>query len=142
MATTPVHDFMKYADGIEIEIPGVLAEETIAVRLRRPSLMLLAAEGKIPNSLLTSVEELFEKGEKNKISFKERGEIFRIVAMASLVSPTWEELQSAGLNLTDLQLLYIYNFAQTGVDSLRRFREKSGTEELSGHDESVPAAAQ
>lgn len=142
MATTPVHDFMKYADGIKIEIPGFLAEETIAVRLRRPSLMLLAAEGKIPNSLLTSVEELFEKGEKNKISFKERGEIFRIVAMASMVSPTWEELQSAGLNLTDLQLLYIYNFAQTGVDSLRRFREKSGTEELSGHGEDVPPAAQ
>lgn len=142
MATTPVHDFMKYADGIEIEIPGFLAEETISVRLRRPSLMLLAAEGKIPNSLLASVEELFEKGDKNTVPFKERGEIFRIVAMASLVSPSWEELQSAGLNLTDLQLLYIYNFAQTGVDSLRRFREKSGTEELSGHDESVPTAAQ
>lgn len=130
------------AQGKEIELPGFAAEETISVRLRRPSLMLLAAEGKIPNSLLASVEELFEKGDKNTVPFKERGEIFRIVAMASLVSPSWEELQSAGVNLTDLQLLYIYNFSQTGVDTLRRFREKQRTEKLSGHGKDVPAAAQ
>ena len=93
------------AQGTEIELPGFAAEETISVRLRRPSLMLLAAEGKIPNTLLASVEDLFEKGDKNTVSFKERAEIFRIVAMASLVSPSWEELQNAGVNLTDLQLL-------------------------------------
>ena len=130
------------AQGTEIELPGFAAEETISVRLRRPSLMLLAAEGKIPNTLLASVEDLFEKGDKNTVPFKERGEIFRIVAMASLVSPSWEELQNAGVNLTDLQLLYIYNFSQTGVDTLRRFREKQRTEKLSGHGKDVPAAAQ
>ena len=101
------------AQGTEIELPGFAAEETISVRLRRPSLMLLAAEGKIPNTLLASVEDLFEKGDKNTVSFKERAEIFRIVAMASLVSPSWEELQNSGVNLTDLQLLYIYNFSDT-----------------------------
>lgn len=130
------------AQGTEIELPGFAAEETISVRIRRPSLMLLAAEGKIPNTLLASVEDLFEKGDKNTVSFKERAEIFRIVAMASLVSPSWEELQNAGVNLTDLQLLYIYNFSQTGVDTLRRFREKQRTEKLSGHGKDVPAAAQ
>ena len=130
------------AQGTEIELPGFAAEETISVRLRRPSLMLLAAEGKIPNTLLASVEDLFEKGDKNTVSFKERAEIFRIVAMASLVSPSWEELQNAGVNLTDLQLLYIYNFSQTGVDTLRRFREKQRAEELSGHGKDIPAAAQ
>lgn len=130
------------AQGTEIELPGFAAKETISVRIRRPSLMLLAAEGKIPNTLLASVEDLFEKGDKNTVSFKERAEIFRIVAMASLVSPSWEELQNAGVNLTDLQLLYIYNFSQTGVDALRRFREKQRTEKLSGHGKDVPAAAQ
>lgn len=130
------------AQGTEIELPGFAAEETISVRLRRPSLMLLAAEGKIPNTLLASVEDLFEKGDKNTVSFKERAEIFRIVAMASLVSPSWEELQNAGVNLTDLQLLYIYNFSQTGVDTLRRFHEKQRTEKLSGHGKDVSAAAQ
>lgn len=130
------------AQGTEIELPGFAAEETISVRLRRPSLMLLAAEGKIPNTLLASVEDLFEKGDKNTVSFKERAEIFRIVAMASLVSPSWEELQNTGVNLTDLQLLYIYNFSQTGVDTLRRFREKQRTEKLSGHGKDVPAASQ
>lgn len=142
MEKTPAHDFMKYAAGTEVELPGFTAGETISIRLRRPSLMLLAAEGKIPNALLASVEELFEKGEKSSVSFKERAEIFRIVAMASLVSPTWEELQSAGLNLTDLQLLYIYNFSQTGVDALRRFREEQRTEKLSHHSKDVPDAAQ
>lgn len=130
------------AKGTEIELPGFTAGETISVRLRRPSLMLLAAEGKIPNALLASVEDLFEKGEKSPVPLKERGEIFRIVAMASLVSPSWEELQSAGLNLTDLQLLYIYNFSQTGVDTLRRFREKQRVDKLPDHGESVSAEAQ
>ena len=142
MEKTPAHDFMKYAAGMEVELPGFTAKETISVRLRRPSLMLLAAEGKIPNSLLAAVEELFEKGDKNTVSFKERAEIFRIVAMASLVSPSWEELQSAGVNLTDLQLLYIYNFSQTGVDTLRRFREKQRAEKPSHHSKDVPSAAQ
>lgn len=130
------------AKGTEIELPGFTAGETISVRLRRPSLMLLAAEGKIPNALLASVEDLFDKGERSPVPFKERGEIFRIVAMASLVSPSWEELQSAGLNLTDLQLLYIYNFSQTGVDTLRRFREKQRIEKLPDNGESVPAETQ
>ena len=130
------------AKGTEIELPGFTAGETISVRLRRPSLMLLAAEGKIPNALLASVEDLFEKGEKSPVPLKERGEIFRIVAMASLVSPSWEELQGAGLNLTDLQLLYIYNFSQTGVDTLRRFREKQRIGKLPDNGESVPAETQ
>ena len=49
------------AQGTEIELPGFAAEETISVRLRRPSMMLLAAEGKIPNTLLASVEDSFGK---------------------------------------------------------------------------------
>lgn len=130
------------AKGTEVELPGFVDRETISVRLRRPSLMLMAAEGKIPNSLLASVEDLFEHGEKNKVSLKERGEIFRMVAMASLVAPSWEDLQNAGVSLTDLQLLTIYNYSQTGVDTLRRFREKQRDYELSRHGESVPAKAQ
>ena len=121
------------AKGTEVELPGFVDRETISVRLRRPSLMLMAAEGKIPNSLLASVEDLFEHGEKNKVSLKERGEIFRMVAMASLVAPSWEDLQNAGVSLTDLQLLTIYNYSQTGVDTLRRFREKQRDYELSRH---------
>lgn len=130
------------AKGTEVELPGFIDRETISVRLRRPSLMLMAAEGKIPNSLLASVEDLFEHGEKNKVSLKERGEIFRMVAMASLVEPSWEDLQNAGVSLTDLQLLTIYNYSQTGVDTLRRFREKQRDYELSRHGESIPAKAQ
>lgn len=142
MAFLSSENLTELAQGTEVELPGFATEEVISVRLRRPSLMLLAAEGKIPNSLLASVEELFEKGDKSTVSLKERGEIFRIVAMASLVSPTWEELQNAGLNLTDLQLLYIYNFSQTGVDTLRRFREKQRAEKLSQHSKDVSTAAQ
>lgn len=65
-----------------------------------------------------------------------------MVAMASLVAPSWEDLQNAGVSLTDLQLLTIYNYSQTGVDTLRRFREKQRDYELSRHGESIPAKAQ
>lgn len=60
------------------------------------------------------------------------GEIFRVIARAALVSPSYDELEEAGLTLTDSQLLYIYNYSQTGVDALRRFREKQESASLSG----------
>lgn len=130
------------AQGIEVELPGFISGETIMVRLRRPSLLLLAAEGKIPNSLLAAVEELFEKGDKGKVEFKERGEIFRAVARASLMSPTWQEFEQSGISLTDLQLLYIYNFSQSGVDTLRRFRNKQGAVSVPDRGESVSSSSQ
>ena len=40
------------------------------------------------------------------------------------VEPSYHELKDAGIHLTDMQLLHIYDFVQTGVNTLKLFREK------------------
>ena len=56
MAVTPMKKLTKIAQGVEVELPGFLSGETFTVRLRRPSLLALAKEGRIPNGLLSCVE--------------------------------------------------------------------------------------
>lgn len=123
MAVSSINDLKKYADGVEVELPGWEVDVPFIARLRRPSLLLLAAEGQIPNTLLGTAAKLFNEG-ASKANFNETAEVFRIMAKASLASPTYDELQKAGLTLTDSQLLQIYTYSQTGVDALRRFREQ------------------
>lgn len=123
MAVSSINDLKKYADGVEVELPGWEVDVPFIAKLRRPSLLLLAAEGQIPNALLGTAAKLFNEG-ASKANFNETAEVFQIMAKASLASPTYDELQKAGLTLTDSQLLQIYTYSQTGVDALRRFREQ------------------
>ena len=89
--------------------------------------MQLAQKGDIPNPLLGVASELFKNGVNKAMDngerMKELGEVLTIVAEASMVEPSYSELEEAGINLTDQQLLYIYNYTQTGVDSLKVFRK-------------------
>ena len=92
----------------------------MSVILRRPSVLTLAMLGKIPNPLLSSAAKLFEFAPKSETpSIKEIGEILHIVAEASLVNPTYEELKD---QLTDSQLMEIYHYAKGGADGLEYFR--------------------
>lgn len=126
MSVVSIDEIKKYASGTEVEIPGFEGDKTMTVILRRPSLLSLAESGKIPNPLLSAASEIFRSGvtEDGKASMKELGDIFKIIAKASLVSPSYEEFAKAGIELTDSQLIYIYNYARNGVDSLRRFRKE------------------
>lgn len=128
MAVTSIEHFKKFAGGSEVELPGFVEEEPIVVELRRPSLMLLVQEGEIPNPLLNAAASLFKNGYLPEMDdgarFKNLSEIMLKVAKASLVSPTFEELEDAGVSLTDQQLLHIYNYSQFGVNALARFRQE------------------
>lgn len=123
MAATKLSEIKKYADGFELEIPGWDADKPVKVKLRRPSIMALAAQGGIPNPLLGAAEKLFRAG-PDKAGLKDMADVLLIIVKAALVSPSYEDLDAAGLQLTDQQMLYIYNFCQTGVDALRRFRQQ------------------
>ncbi|MEY8275093.1 hypothetical protein [Blautia marasmi] len=123
-----IEDIKKIAGGSEVELPGFTSEsDSFNVMLKRPSIMRLAQEGIIPNALLGTASELFKNGANSAMSsgekMKELGEVLTTIAKASLINPTYEELEEAGIELTDPQLLYIYNFVQTGVDSLKVFRK-------------------
>lgn len=141
MAVTKISELKKYADGVEVELPGWEDGVPFIAKLRRPSMLTLASEGQIPNSLMSAAAKLFGEGGA-KMDFQERAGLFLMMARASLVSPTWDELEEAGLSLTDSQLVYIYNYSQTGVDALRRFREGRKASNSANPGETVPEKAQ
>ncbi len=108
----------------DVEIPSFSGDGSIEVKLRRPSLLSLAAEGVIPNELLACARELFNEGGKAQIQLDELGRLLVLFAKSSLVSPTFDELREQGITLTDEQLSAIYAFAQGGVRALIPFRKK------------------
>ncbi|WP_177344997.1 hypothetical protein [Caproicibacterium sp. XB2] len=128
-------------------MPGWDPDAPFVASLRRPSMFALVSEGKIPNGLLGPVAKLF--GDEKKYTekemgenFKEMSEIYIMMAKVALVKPTYTELEKAGVSLTDEQLLYIWNFTQTGVDAMRRFRGVKADAESDGGIASVSQKAE
>ena len=121
------------AKGTEVALPGFTLGEQFTVKLRRPSLMRLAQEGRIPNQLLGTAATLFNEGmSKNMLDdgerFKELSDMVICLAKAAMVDPSYDELDAAGIGLTDEQLFHIYMFTQKGVQMLDVFRKEQGTE--------------
>ena len=146
MAVTSMQKFKSYQDGCEVTLPGFVADEPICVKLKRVSMLAMAQAGRIPNALLTAAAELFKNGinlekAQDGEDFKQIAETMTVIARESLVEPTYEELEEAGVGLTDTQLLYIYNFCQTGVDALKSFRKEQEGDADHRDGASVPKKA-
>ncbi len=113
----------------DVSLPSFSGEGSFEAKLRRPSLLSLAAKGMIPNELLACARELFNEGGRAQIQLDELGRLLLIFAQASLVSPTYEEICDKGITLTDEQLSAIYAFAQGGVRALLPFcRERENAD--------------
>ncbi|GAA0084982.1 hypothetical protein UT300007_14210 [Clostridium sp. CTA-7] len=86
----------------------------------------MVAGGDINNPLLSAAHILFHgpSSPKDVVSMKEKNEIFNRVAKAAMVRPSYDELREIGLELTDPQLVEIFNYTQNGVQSLISFRTK------------------
>ena len=125
MAVTSIEKLKKLAQGQEVELQGWDEEPFVCV-LKRPSLLGLVENGDIPNPLLHAAYILFNgsNNPKDQVNLKEANDLYRIIAKAAMVSPTYEQLEEIGLELTDMQLLEIYRFTQLGVKSLISFRTK------------------
>lgn len=94
------------------------------VLARRPSILTLARLGKIPNPLLGAAAKLFSFGGKgSEPSLKEVADTLHIVAEAALVEPAYETVKE---QLTDDQLMELYQYAKGGVDALNCFRRLGG----------------
>lgn len=116
---------MSFNDTVfDVTLPDFSGEGVINVKLRRPSMLSLAARGVIPNELLACARDIFNEGGKAQVQLDELGRLLLIFAQNSLVSPSYEELEEQGITLTDEQLSAIYSFAQGGVRALFPFREK------------------
>lgn len=136
MALTTINDIKNAADGTEVSIPGFTPDTVINVVLKRPSLLDLATHGKIPNPLMATASAMFTSGavetaKNTGKDFKDFADIVDIMVAESLVKPSAEDLKAYDIMLTDTQKIYIYNYAVSGVDSLKPFRTEQERDKAS-----------
>ena len=129
MHITTLTDLQSYACGTVVRFPDFGDGQPFVARVRRPSMLVLAKQGKIPNSLLTTAGELFAKGgggldTDNENMLGDMYNILEIIATAALIQPSMEDIKSVGLELSDEQLMGIFNYTQTGVKALESFRKE------------------
>ena len=124
---TSIEELKKYANGTVVELPSFSEGQPFVARLKRPSLLSMVKQGKIPNTLLVRANELFvqtgagfDVEEENMM--EQMFDVLELMASETFVEPTYDELKEAGIQLTDEQLMFIFNYAQRGVRALESFR--------------------
>lgn len=126
LEVTPISDLKRYSKGDIVQLPPFSSGQPFFARLRRPSMMIMMKNGKIPNSLLSTANSLFGGGisdiKENDDVFKEVLSVIECLAEASFTEPTWKDLQEAGIELTDEQLMFVFQYTQKGVKALDSFR--------------------
>lgn len=140
MNVTSIEKLMEYSKGNIVQLPDFAEGQPFVARLRRPSIMALAKSGAIPNSLLTTANSLFMKGgvdpEDNAV-MKDVFEVFDILCDATFVEPTYKDIKDNGIELTDDQYMFIFNYTQNGVKALEPFRGQSEHTESAGNSTEV-----
>lgn len=140
MDITSLAQLTKYAEGQVVELPSFAADQPFVARIRRPSMLALAKSGKIPNSLLKTANGLFlgdSKGKQNEEYLQDVFDVLDVICEACFIEPTWKELQEAGIELTDDQYMFIFNYSQTGVKALEPFRQQQANSASAGNIQEV-----
>jgi len=127
LKVTSISSLKKQAAGELVQLPGFVEGEDFIARMRRPSLLAMVKKGKIPNSLLSEATELFSNGTStigDNNSLEEMMNVVEIICEASLIEPSWKEIQDEGIELTDEQLMAIFSYSQRGIAGVRQFRNE------------------
>ena len=120
MSVISASEFRKRATRV-IEIDGFEPGEKIEVRIKPASLINLMVSGKLPNDLLATVQELFNKGDdlqdedvfaQGADRVKEIMDLIDVVCEQSLVEPAFREIKDV---ITDNQKMQIMSAAQGNV---------------------------
>ena len=127
IAVTSLEALKGYAQGQIVQLPSFGEDQPFYARLKRPSMLKLAESGKIPNALLVTANQLFEKGgsgfdSEDENFMPEMMKVIREICSAAFVEPTYKELENCGIELTDDQLMFVFQYTQVGVNALQSFR--------------------
>lgn len=128
LKVTSLTDLQGYKEGKVVQLPDFAEGQPLIARVRRPSMLVLAKSGKIPNSLMSAASELFTKGGSdmdidNPKLLSDMYDVCHLIAESTLIEPTLADIESVGLTLTDDQLMAIFNYSQVGVQALDSFRQ-------------------
>ena len=115
-----------------IELPAFEDGTQLNVEVKKPNMMQLISSGKIPNTLLSSAMDMFngktgekmQKASDNIGDLKELVGMMNVIAEASLIKPTYKEIKSLGIDLTDNQLMGLLMYSQGGIKALENFRNQ------------------
>lgn len=118
-----------------VELPSFEDGTKLVVEIKKPNMMQLITSGKIPNTLLNVAMDMFngktgDKMQKASQSSKDLSELVKmmnVIAEASLVNPCYEDFKTAGVGLSDDQLMAILMYSQGGVKSLENFRKQQAS---------------
>ncbi len=124
---TTVSDLHAYGQGKVVRFPDFAEGQPFVARVRRPSMLVLAKQGKIPNVLLNSANELFTKGgggmdADNPKMLADIYDVCEVIAEAALMQPTYAEIKQAGIELSDNQMMALFSYTQSGIKALESFR--------------------
>ncbi|GAA0082362.1 esterase [Clostridium sporogenes] len=126
LKVTNIEDLKKVAQGEVIQLPQFSQGIPFNARVKRVSLLNLVRKGVVPNKLLSAAEELFygKQSSKENVDLAQMTDVMYIMAENALVEPSIEDLKSVGLELTDEQIVALFNYTQEGVSELDSFREE------------------
>ncbi|WP_061321059.1 hypothetical protein [Clostridium botulinum] len=127
LKVTNIEDLKKVAQGEVIQLPQFSQGIPFNARVKRVSLLNLVRKGVVPNKLLSAAEELFygKQSSKENVDLAQMTDVMYIMAENALVEPSIEDLKNVGLELTDEQIVALFNYTQEGVSELDSFREES-----------------
>lgn len=110
-----------------IDIPDFNGLDTIEIKVRRPRLMSMMTQGKIPNRLLGVASQAvigngFKYTSEDELEkAKQLAEWVEFYCEVCMVEPKYEEVKDT---ITDDQALAIYAWAVAPIDVLRSFRNQ------------------
>lgn len=127
---TSLDELCKYVEGRIVQLPSFGDNQPFYAKLKRPALLSLIKNGKIPNSLLVTASSLFagkfdiptEDNDESSQTLTNLFKVLDVVCEASFVEPTYRELKENGIELTDEQYMAVFNYTQKGVKALEPFR--------------------
>ena len=113
-----------------IDIPDFDNKGTIKIKVQKPRLLTMAAQGKIPNHLL-NIASTMVMGKRTNSNNKESQEalltktakMIELYCMACMVNPTYNEFKDI---MTDAQMNAVFNWAIGMVGQLDSFRTDKG----------------
>lgn len=115
-----------------IELPSFVDGTPFIAEVKRPNIMHLIANNKIPNTLMNSAVKLFKGGVggvateamEDAKTLKDLSGLMQTIAENTLVNPSFNDLKECDIELTEAQLIDILNYMQNGVKALTTFRNK------------------
>ncbi len=143
MQVTNLEQLKAMAECDVIELPRFKADIPFNVKVKRASLLGLIKKGLIPNTLLSAAEELFYGKKSSKgVDLDQLTNVMFVMAENALVEPSIEDLENVGLELTDEQLVALFNYTQQGLNAIQTFPKDTKNNDNIGDGETVQSEAE